>query len=344
MDTLESSQVAQPLFIVGTPRSGTTLLAKILGRHPEIFMSGETHYFMDIYARQAEIGDLSDTASRNRLWDRLTDLYARYNEPEDQSRIDLLLQDDATSGKLRQSLHGYDSAFRCFMNLQTEYEGKRRWGNNAPKDLFYVDEIRKVFPGAKFLVCSRDIRDFLGSYKNKWKVTSHEQVKRLQKLYHPVVTSFLWKASMNLVPSLQHRLGGENVKIVSYERLVSESEKTLREVCQFLGETFYEDMLDVRFNNSSDVTRTRGISSTSMGRWKERLTNEEIWIAQRIGGNEMVKLGYEKEDVRVKPVRLLLLLCSTPIALWHALQANKRNTGPILPYLVKRIRALFLSR
>jgi len=46
-----------PIFVVGTPRSGTILTAKILGRHSHIFMPGETHFFDDIYSRRIELGN-----------------------------------------------------------------------------------------------------------------------------------------------------------------------------------------------------------------------------------------------------------------------------------------------
>jgi hypothetical protein len=57
-----------PIFIVGTPRSGTTLMARILGNHSILYRPGETHFMQDIYARRATIGDLeTDPAARGRV-------------------------------------------------------------------------------------------------------------------------------------------------------------------------------------------------------------------------------------------------------------------------------------
>ena len=47
---IRSIKNRHPVFIIGTPRSGTTLTAKILGRHSNIFMPGETHFFDDVYS------------------------------------------------------------------------------------------------------------------------------------------------------------------------------------------------------------------------------------------------------------------------------------------------------
>ena len=53
---------AAPIFVLGMPRSGTTLTAKILGRHQKIFAlaPGETHYFHDVWSRRRELDDLQD--------------------------------------------------------------------------------------------------------------------------------------------------------------------------------------------------------------------------------------------------------------------------------------------
>ena len=82
-----------PVFIVGTPRSGTTLLARILGRHPSLFMHGETHFFPDIYARRAELGDPPSAEGALAMKERLSTLYGRYNEPADQARVARIFSD-----------------------------------------------------------------------------------------------------------------------------------------------------------------------------------------------------------------------------------------------------------
>ena len=106
------------------------------------------------------------------------------------------------------------------MTLQMRDVGKRRWGNNAPRDLFSYTDIAAFFPDARFIICVRDIRDFLLSYKGKWKVTGEEHVERLKRLYHPVVTSMLWKSSMRTVDQIRRTLPAENWVLVHYENLV----------------------------------------------------------------------------------------------------------------------------
>jgi len=187
---------SKPVFVVGTPRSGTTLTAKVLGRHSQLFMPGETHYFDDIYASSESLDCPLGPAVLAHISRQLYTIYGRYYEPDDQVRVEsLFLSPDVLADELS-GCDGHAAILDRFMCLQMTSEGKHRWGNNAPRDLFSIAVIKSLFPDAKFVVCVRDIRGFLLSYQGKWKVTGDDHVGRLKKLYHTVVTSFLWKSSM----------------------------------------------------------------------------------------------------------------------------------------------------
>jgi hypothetical protein len=49
----------RPIFVVGCPRSGTTLLQLMLHSHPRIAIPPETRFMLDIYERRLEFGDLA---------------------------------------------------------------------------------------------------------------------------------------------------------------------------------------------------------------------------------------------------------------------------------------------
>lgn len=330
-----------PIFVVGTPRSGTTLTARILGRHSHIFMPGETQFFPDIYAKRNTNAGVSESEACGNIFEQLSTLYQKYNEPADQERIERLLSDPETVRRLKTSLGDYRSAFTFFMEIQMQSEGKIRWGNNTPKDLFFVEDIIRFYPEAKFIICVRDVRDFLCSYKGKWRITAEEQVERLKKLYHPVVTSMLWKSSMRQIPIIERVVPKNNRVILPYEKLVADPQEAIRNICGMIGEEYEPGMLDVTFSNSSGPSSAKGVYSTSTGKWRHELAPEETWIAQRVASREMQQLGYPLEKVTFSPLRAMACIGMTPVALWRALQANKRNSGPILPYLMRRTSALF---
>ena len=240
-----------PIFIIGTPRSGTTLTAKILGLHSRIFMPGETHFFDDIYFRRSKLGNPTDENARQNIIDRLSSLYDRYNEPTDQLRVNSLIENDNFKQKLFESGSSYQNLFSTFMSIQMQTVSKYRWGNNAPRDIFNIDMILQFYPNAKILVCVRDIRAFLLSYKGKWRITRESNKERIRKLYHPVITTMLWKASMRKLRYVEQLVPKENFMIVRYEDLVTKPEKMVSDICNIVEEKFEHQMLNIDTNNSS---------------------------------------------------------------------------------------------
>lgn len=200
-----------PVFIVGAPRSGTTLTARLLGNHPNIFMPGETHFLNDIYSRRGHLGKPENPESLDAIATRLSTLYSRLNEFPDQDRIDRLI----TSGDFPSALAGcrsYRDVFAAFMEIQMECEGKARWGNQVPREVFEIETLLEMFPDAKIIGCVRDVRDFLFSYREKWRRESGERAIRLKKLYHPVITATIWRKSNNALEEAR-KLYPENVMI-----------------------------------------------------------------------------------------------------------------------------------
>jgi len=331
---------ASPVFIIGTPRSGTTLVARMLGRHSRLFFPGETHFFDDVYSRAGRLGDLRDSSVRLEIARRLHDLYERFYEPDDQRRVSGLYPSAQDLAAALEGCTDYGMIFDRFMSLQMQAEGKVRWGNNAPRDLFSVREIRRFFPGARLIICVRDIRAFLYSYKGKWKVTGGTHMARLKRLYHPVVTSYLWKSSMQQLALIEGLVPPTDRILVRYEDLVTEPERTVKKVCATIGEEYEPDMLAVEGHNSSTAGEATGIFSSSVDRWRMELSPEEIAIGQHIAGGLIGRLGYETTPVHAGRARLLAIWLSTPFALWRALRANRGTRGPLLPYLFRRVGAL----
>jgi hypothetical protein len=335
------AETDSPIFIVGTPRSGTTLTAKILGRHSLMFIPGETHFMEDIYARRKELGKPPDHAAMDVIIDRLETLYTRFNEPADQLRVNHLMESRNEFRNAFNICKNYADIFSQFMILQMHYEKKTRWGNHTPRDIFNIQDIISFFPSARIIICIRDVRDFLLSYQGMRNVaTCQAQTERISHLYHPVVTSLLWKATMRKINLVQELVPKENWQIVKYEELVQTPQTIVPAICQTVGLNFETQMLDVESNNSSEVTYRRkkgGIFSESVGRWRTKLAAEDVYIAQKVARKELVKFGYALEQPSVNPAKIIQLLHSAPLAFYRGLAANSQIRGPLLPYLMRRL-------
>ena len=332
-----------PIFVIGTPRSGTTLTAKILGRHSKIFMPGETHFFEDVYSRRKELGEHFGTNTSEKILERLSTIYGRSNEPADQKRVSHLFSDHENVASLVASWKTYKDVITSFMELQMRHEGKSRWGNQVPRDIFNYKDILEFFPDVKIIVCVRDVRDFLLSYKNKWKITSPDNVESLRKLYHPVVTSLLWKSSMRLIPVLKKRVNPDNLLILYYEELASRPEITVKKICWFIDEDFEPGMLNVDNPNSSHKVMQNGIFATSVNRWKEELPPEDAFLSQIIVKKELESHGYKIENIKINYFHLIKKILSFPYVLIRGINSRRGSRGPLLPYLARRAGALIFK-
>jgi len=337
-----NNKALAPIFVVGTPRSGTTLVAKILGGHSNIFIPGETHFFADIYSRRKELGDPKDPSCMSKIIERLSSLYGRYNEPLDQERINrILFASSDMLYRLKNNCKNYRDIFSFFMEIQMVHEGKLRWGNNVPRDIFDINEILSFYPDAKILICIRDVRDFLVSYKDRWKVVPFEHAKRVKQIYHPVVVSMLWKSAVQSIPILKEKVPDGNLMVVKYENLVQKPDEAVDEICKIVGEEFEHQMLDVNFSNSSTNVQQTGIFSSSVGRWRESLSNEDAYVSQFLTNKQMKKFGYRTEKLSVSVPKMISIISSSLSALYNGLRVTKEYHGPTIPYLTKRIYGFF---
>ncbi|SMF36355.1 sulfotransferase family protein [Desulfovibrio gilichinskyi] len=330
----------RPVFVVGAPRSGTTLTAKIIGRHPEIFMPGENYYFDDIYSRRKELGEVIDGATLGKIYSRLLTIYGRYSEPEDQVRVDELKGGLLSLNNFK-DCKSYEQILSRFMKVQTEFVGKKRWGNNAPRDLYNVPDIINFYPEALIIACVRDPRDFMLSYRDKWKTREGDNAERLKRLYHPVITSLQWKSSMRSLIGLKKIVPAENLFVLKYESLVDNTESSVQSVCKVLGVDYHADMLNVASQNSSAEKHGKGIFASSVGRWKDGLALEDAYIMQLIAGNEMRELGYKRNDLAVSLSAVFWKFFTAPFAVAKGLYLNRHKRGPIVPYLLSRIKPFF---
>lgn len=331
-----------PIFVVGAPRSGTTLVGYILDQHSRICMPGETHFFEDIYSRRHDLGDPPGPMARKAVVERLSTIYQRYGPVKNQSRVAKLFSDPAILHVFLETCTSYRDMLTYFMQLQMPcHARKTRWGNDVPKDIFHIKEVLSFYPDAKILICVRDPRDFILSYKNLWKINNPIQAARLKNLFHPVITAMLWKTTIKQIPIVESVVPQNNLMIIHYEKLVAEPTSTVKSMCEFLGEDFEETMLQVERNNSSFGSQEKRIYSTSVGRWRTQLSPEEAYVVQQVTRPELKRMGYARESIKVHPLKVAGIWATLPGALWRAIAANKRHRGPLLPYVARRIAALF---
>ncbi len=330
---------APPIFIVGAPRSGTTLIGRMLGLHPDIVSPGETHFFEDIYGRRHLFGTLATRDNLERAAEHLMTALGRFRQ-RGQSIVDKALTTASLVVRTEALGGNYDGLYLAFLSLIAEAEGKTRFCDDTPRHLFSLPTILRFFPDAKIIGAVRDPRDFLSSYKHYWKVAA--EADRIRALYHPVMTPLIWQSSAQVLARAHARLGPERIHLLRYESLTAAPEEAARGLCDFLGVEYSSDMLEVDKNNSSFDRGSSGIFTDSIGRWRETLAPEEVWWTQRLARRGMRAFDYEPATaVAPRRVRLAGQATTAPFALVRALLANAHRQGRPSEFLRRRIAALW---
>ncbi len=226
---------ARPVFVVGLPRSGTTLTEQVLASHPAVHGAGE----------------LSDV---HQIWSDLPELVGQPSSSPFTalSRLD---RDRAMTAARR-----YIDRIEALAPA-----GAARVVDKEPDNFNHLGLIALLWPGARIILCSRDLRDIavscwqmgflVTSWSNDWNHIARRLVDYQRILRH-------WR-STNPIDWLE----------VRYEELVTDFEGQARRMIDFLGLDW--DPACLEFHSNKRIVRTpslvqvrQPVHSHSVGRWR----------------------------------------------------------------------------
>ena len=151
-----------PVFIVGAPRSGTTLLQYMLRSHPELSLpTGESHFLVPLYRDQTRFKALeTETGIRAFLQDlhRRNPQFLETDLHGIEFDIDRLAPELWAEGRrtVRDLIAG-------LFEKNAAGEGKHRWGDKTPYYVLHMPKLLDWFPKAQFIHLVRDGRDVAAS-------------------------------------------------------------------------------------------------------------------------------------------------------------------------------------
>ena len=281
----DSATEYDPFFIIGSGRSGNTLLRRILQSHPDIHIPPETYVLGDV------INNFKNNA--NLYWgDLVCLLLAKFQfHPEFETfGIDLrpLLEELTESPKQKRSLcHILDSFYRYHAKNAADKESAR-WGDKTPLNTFYLDDIAEVFPKAQYVHIVRDGCDVVSSYVKAGIYTDLKSA------------AGRWSDSIDIINRFKS-VNSSAVLEVRYEELVSNTREVVISVCDFLKIELTESMLasekqaasmgDVGFHKHH-ANIGKSINKNSIGKGRKELSREQLRELQTLIGVNLEKLHY----------------------------------------------------
>lgn len=337
-----------PIIIVGASRSGTTLLQEVLNRHSDVEITGETHYFDDLRPRldNGRSKLTADQAQACRLY--FASLTRTYGAAK------LIGATEGQQAPL--TARTGDEAFAEHCIGWAAARGKRIWGEKTPRHLFRVREILAAFPQARVVVLVRDPRGAVASYRDwrtRW-ISDHPEDlalvdasaaedARIRASYSLTTITLLWRSAAREALALADQYGSRSLRVLRYEDLVTETETTLRALCEWLGIPFQARMLEVPVVNSSYETARapeHGLDASVAYRWRRALSADEIGYIEALAGNVARTFDYPPTGHRCSAAFMVREAFWAPFALTRAVLANRHRIGALVPFVVSRIRRL----
>ena len=234
------------VFILGNPRSGTSLFRLMLNSHSMINATPECGFLHWWYKKYAD-WDLSCVTS-NRLDEYISDL-------ESSKRIEDWKMDYAQLKEkiVQENPDNYAKLGEIVYVFYGEQKGKKA-KVIADKNNYYINhfnDLNEIWPDAKYILVIRDGRDVACSYLNIETLVTNSPYK--PKLSTDIKTiAKEWLTNNQNVLSFSESLNNNQFMVIRYEDFVTDSELYLTKVCNFLGLNFESNMLNYYIKNAKE--------------------------------------------------------------------------------------------
>ena len=290
---MAASPTDAPVFIVGANRSGTTLLRLLLNAHSRIAIPDELVY-LDSYVAGVPIEQWRRPGLSAAAYAAFVDRFLR-EQCAPLSGIDRGALRDAILAGRPDLRRPYQLALRAW----AQHQGKARWGEKTPGNLFYADVLLDMFPEALFLYVVRDPRAGVASMQRVSFFPDDTCFNALSRRKHDTEGR---RHLARHVPAAQRMT-------VQYETLVQAPASTLRAVCHFLGEAFEPQML--RFHqdagrhmndaaqNGHNTAATQPITDARIDAWTRRLSAKQTALVEHICADVLSAFGYRPTGRRL---------------------------------------------
>lgn len=286
------------VFILGNPRSGTSLFRLMLNSHSLINATPECGFLHWWYKKYAD-WDLSCVNS-NRLDQYLSDLESS-KRIEDWKMDYTLLKEKI----IQEKPENYAKLGELVYIFYGEQKGKSA-KIIADKNNYYVnhyEDLNEIWPDAKYILVVRDGRDVACSYLNIETLVTNSPYK--PKLSTDIITiANEWSTNNQNIIDFSKSIPKSQFMAIRYEDFVTESDFFLTKVCSFLGLHFEPEMLNYFIKNAKE--QDEPLSSLdwkkktlekpdkeNIGKYKTELDKQKIDEFNMVAKAILQKFNYE---------------------------------------------------
>jgi hypothetical protein len=226
-------ELNKPIFVVGSPRSGTSILTWCLGQHPNLFPVPESNWMGDFalnvaisYQVGAARGDYSILSAMD-IGEN--EFFVAFG----QSINRLIVQHRAELERKRKSRSGASKVDPRWLEATSTSAGpKTRWVDGTPEYSLHICALRKFFPQALFIHLIRDVRAVVSSMVNFDRVAGFKLVASEEEAYH------YWIRTVSACLMAERAYGPNVIRRIRYADLTDRPEAAMHALLEFLGEPY----------------------------------------------------------------------------------------------------------
>jgi Sulfotransferase family len=302
------------LFIVGCPRSGTTLIQRMVNAHYQVAITPESHWIPRFYAKPWALnpeGFVTQKLIRRLL---AKPKFARLKLSEDELTM--------LAGKANQI--SYPELVSLIFDLYGKAQGKPLVGDKTPDYVRSIQTLHELWPSARFVHVIRDGRNVALSMMDWTKVHPKPGDFTTWELDSISTAAVWWELNVQLGRRAGKSLGPNLYYEIRYESLVNHPREESEALCVFLSVPYDDGML--RFHEALaaldpglDATRARLPVTSGLRDWRSQMGVQDIESFEAAAGQLLDELGYTLAMHHLRPetveraARIRTLLSHDPL-------------------------------
>lgn len=281
-------------FIIGRPRSGTTLLQTLFEAHPNVCIPPESAIIEEAHDRfkticnwtSEELDEFIEFLFQVRRFE-----YWKINK-----------EDLSTYLKSYTGEYTFNTLIkRVYINYKSVFDKEKIeiFGDKNPRYSRYPEKIIKIFPDAKCIHVVRDYRDH---------ILSMQRVKLL-KSYLPLI-AFRWRRSQKKMIKLSKSFP-ESFYSIRYEDFVEKPEYYFEQICSFLQIQYSADIFNYRNQKEKFIKESKyqsdeefhgnvfkPINANQVGKWEKEMVHIDVKKVDYFVGKYAELSGYRRKYVK----------------------------------------------
>ena len=328
-------------FIVGSGRSGTTLLHHIFNNHKNCISSSERKHLLFFYKKYHDIKEVTPNLLKE---------VSEYHEIMKQA-LPVNYPNLVLNFKLGEKVNYLNFCKRLYFQGNTVKKNTHLINTIIDKNPFYtlqVDKLHAILPEAKFLCVVRDYRGFVLS-----NIQSQEPYSKNSSIpNHSIIWLFYNKLVLNIERKYQNQ-----TKIILYEDFVKNKEGVFKEVCDFFNLEFDLNCFNYQENISNGkietlnfersvqkkITLLKPINADRLDAWKEFFTVFQLKIMDFWCGKIGKEFGYKATTKANFIESIFIFMISFPYYIKCLIYFNLKSIK-LQFYLSEKRKAKFINK